>query len=229
MVGSNSGGEYTSDNSLLALWLEVVDKAKWYILLFDQRNGIAGWCLWNRSYMMNDSHGLEWIAGLRTCICSGGAWMDWYNLAYTKGSPFRDFSRYSGRVIWWIMFLLYRSGSYSGGACSYGEHNPLPLMSKGENELKILRLPSSPKGEIVGIMILVWLYDTYIVLDGNPLILCREKVHALSCREKFISCREKFISCREKVHALSCWRTYLWSMVVSPWYLNLWFWTMVPR
>jgi len=102
-------------------------------------------------------------------------------------------------------------------------------MSKEENELKILRLPSSPKGEIVGIMILVWLYDTYVVLDGNPLILCREKVHALSCREKFISCREKFISCREKVHALSCWRTYLWSMVVSPWYLNLWFWTMVPR
>jgi len=125
-------------------------------------------------------------------------------------------------------------------------------MSKGENELKILRLPSSPKGEIVGIMILVWFYDTYVVLDGNPLILCREKVHALSCREKFISCREKFISCREKVHALSCrekfiscrekfiscrekvhalscWRTYLWSMVVSPWYLNLWFWTMIPR
>jgi len=32
----------------------------------------------------------------------------------------------------------------------------------------------------VGIMILVWLYDTYVVLDGNPLILCREKVHALS-------------------------------------------------
>ena len=33
----------------------------------------------------------------------------------------------------------------------------------------------------------------------------------------------------KKVHALSCWRTYLWSMVVNPWYLNLWFWTMVPR
>ena len=39
-------------------------------------------------------------------------------------------------------------------------------MSKGEN---ILRLPSSPKGEIVGIMILVWLYVTDVVLDGNTL------------------------------------------------------------
>ena len=78
-VGSHSGGEYSSNNALLALWLEVVDKvyeAKWYILLFDQRNGIAGYCLWCRSYMMNDNHGLEWMAGLRTCICSGGAWMD---------------------------------------------------------------------------------------------------------------------------------------------------------
>ena len=42
-------------------------------------------------------------------------------------------------------------------------------MSKGENELKILRLPSIPKGEIVGIMILVWLYVTDVVLDGNTL------------------------------------------------------------
>ena len=33
--------------------------------------------------------------------------------------------------------------------------------------LRILRLPSSPKGEIVGIMILVWLYGTGVVLDGN--------------------------------------------------------------
>ena len=26
-----------------------------------------------------------------------------------------------------------------------------------------------------------------------------------------------------------CWRTYFWSVVVSPWYLNLWFWTIVSR
>jgi len=26
-----------------------------------------------------------------------------------------------------------------------------------------------------------------------------------------------------------CWKTYLWSVVVSPWYLNLRFWTMVSR
>ena len=29
--------------------------------------------------------------------------------------------------------------------------------------------------------------------------------------------------------ACICWKTYLWSMAVSPWYLNLWFWTMVSR
>jgi len=35
--------------------------------------------------------------------------------------------------------------------------------------LRILRLPSSPKGEIVGIMILVWHYGIGVVLDGNSL------------------------------------------------------------
>jgi len=35
--------------------------------------------------------------------------------------------------------------------------------------LRILRLPSSPKGEIVSIMILVWPYVTGVVLDGNSL------------------------------------------------------------
>ena len=33
--------------------------------------------------------------------------------------------------------------------CTQGEHDPLPLMTKGESDLV---LPSSPKGEIVGIM-----------------------------------------------------------------------------
>jgi len=33
--------------------------------------------------------------------------------------------------------------------------------------LRILKLPSSPKGEIVGIMILVWLHSTGVVPDGN--------------------------------------------------------------
>ena len=37
---------------------------------------------------------------------------------------------------------------------SKGEHDPFPLMSKGESDL-VLLLPSSPKGEIVGIMIQV--------------------------------------------------------------------------
>ena len=38
--------------------------------------------------------------------------------------------------------------------CTQGEHDPFPLMSKGESDLVWL-LPSSPKGEIVGIMIKV--------------------------------------------------------------------------
>jgi len=40
-------------------------------------------------------------------------------------------------------------------------------MTKGENE--DLGLPSSPKGEIVGIMAQVWRYGTGVVLDGNSL------------------------------------------------------------
>jgi len=40
-------------------------------------------------------------------------------------------------------------------ACTQGEHDPLPLMSKGESDLVWLLLPSSPKGEIVGIMMYV--------------------------------------------------------------------------
>ena len=68
MVGTSSGGAYTSNNALLALWLEVGDGAyvaKWYILLVDQRNGIAGldadaygadhtWCM----IVIDNYHGL---------------------------------------------------------------------------------------------------------------------------------------------------------------------------
>ena len=36
-------------------------------------------------------------------------------------------------------------------ACTEGEHNPLFLMTKGESNSD-LGLPSSPKGEIIGIM-----------------------------------------------------------------------------
>ena len=35
--------------------------------------------------------------------------------------------------------------------------------------LRILGLPSSPKGEIVGIMTQVWRYGISVVLDGNSL------------------------------------------------------------
>ena len=40
-------------------------------------------------------------------------------------------------------------------ACTQGEHDPLPLMSMQESDLVWLLLPSSPKGEIVSIMMYV--------------------------------------------------------------------------
>jgi len=38
-------------------------------------------------------------------------------------------------------------------ACTQGEHNPLPLMAKEENDFEDLGLPLSPKGEIVSIIV----------------------------------------------------------------------------
>jgi len=55
--------------------------------------------------------------------------------------------------------LAYSQGEHGQhteiSACTQGEHNPLPLMTKGENDFEDLGLPSSPKGEIVGIMVQV--------------------------------------------------------------------------
>jgi len=48
--------------------------------------------------------------------------------------------------------------------------------------LRILRLPSSPKGEIVGIMILVWLYGSGVVPYGNSL-KWKNSVQALKMME----------------------------------------------
>ena len=49
--------------------------------------------------------------------------------------------------------------------------------------LSELGLPSSPKGEIVGIMTQVWHYDTGVVLDGNSL-RWQIIVQALRMKEK---------------------------------------------
>jgi len=51
--------------------------------------------------------------------------------------------------------------------------------------LSDLGLPSSPKGEIVGIMTYVWHYDTGVVLDGNSL-RWQITVQALRMKEKEI-------------------------------------------
>ncbi len=51
--------------------------------------------------------------------------------------------------------------------------------------LSDLGLPSSPKGEIVGIMTEVWRYVTGVVLDGNSL-RWKILVQALRMKEKEI-------------------------------------------
>ena len=66
--------------------------------------------------------------------------------------------------------------------------------------LKFLRFPSSPKGEIVGIMFLVWLYVKDVVLDGNThgmaLNMMRIKKYA---GEQFRRCVPAAIPCRDRV------------------------------
>ena len=60
--------------------------------------------------------------------------------------------------------------------------------------LRILGLPSSPKGEIVGIMIQVWHYGTGVVLDGNSL-KWQISVQALKIIENEIPAGEPKKSC----------------------------------
>ena len=67
-------------------------------------------------------------------------------------------------------------------------------------KLKFVRLPSSPKGEIVGIMFLVWLYVTDVVLDGNSrgkaLNLLKIKKYA---GNQFRRCIPAGTPCRDRV------------------------------
>ena len=46
----------------------------------------------------------------------------------------------------WSFMVFGISGSFSGGACSQGEHHPLPLMSKGENDVEDLEVAIKSKG-----------------------------------------------------------------------------------
>jgi len=74
-------------------------------------------------------------------MCLGGAWTDWYILACTKGELNKRFQHLLRGIMDSKMYIK-------------GEKIlvlPLPLMSKEESDL-VLLLSSSPKGEIVGIM-----------------------------------------------------------------------------
>jgi len=75
-------------------------------------------------------------------MCSGGAWIDWYILACTKG----EINLRLQQVLRGSMDSRMNIMEENILVC------PLPLMLKGESDL-VWWLPSSPKGEIVGIMI----------------------------------------------------------------------------
>ena len=48
--------------------------------------------------------------------------------------------------LWCLMIILLQTWSIIRGACSQGEHNPLPLMSKGENDVEDLEVVIKSKG-----------------------------------------------------------------------------------
>jgi len=50
-----------------------------------------------------------------------------------------------------------------------GEHNPLPLMTKGENEFENIEVAIKSKGGDCWHYELGWCYGTGVVLDGNSL------------------------------------------------------------
>ena len=89
-------------------------------------------------------------------MCSGGAWTDWYILGCTKGELNQIFQH--------VLRGSMDSRMYIKGENIMGR--PLPLMSKGESD-SVWLLPSSPKQEIVGIMMHTKNYDIGVVLDGN--------------------------------------------------------------
>ena len=80
-------------------------------------------------------------------------------------------------------------------------------------------------------------WQLYLVTDLNSGFQNERKViYTSSARQ---SCVYMQVGCFEGAYAYTrtfmqekvriCWKIYLWTGVVSPWDLNLWFWTMVSR
>ena len=124
-----------------------VDESKWCIPTW-----LGDRCMYE-SLVIGSSYSLSWVVEscysfekyfCRLCMCSGEAQMDWYILACTKGELNQRFQHVLRGSMENIVYIK--------------KENILvrrfPLMSKGESDL-VLLLPSSPKGEIVGIMIQV--------------------------------------------------------------------------
>ena len=168
-------------------------------------------------YCCNTSLSLSW------CISLGSSWRTSFaDLSYSQGeheqhnSERAELSACSMNRL--VHLAIYNGGAHSeisaGTQGEYGQRNAylgqriswltlFPWCQRGR--VIWLLLPSSPKGEIVGIMIhMLYLMAThssqiinYSVEKSSRTYMQRKvyfmqrKVHALLCREKFISCREK--------------------------------------
>ncbi len=125
-----------------------------------------------------------------------------------------------------------------------GEHEPFPLMTKGESDLM---LPSSPKGEIVGIMTQV----LSLMATHSDDISQYNRLTTKSYISDFTEWRKRGIcrftisqaayTCgfivyklRIRTHALSKKEKFIylgklsfWFEVFGPWYFDPWYWSKV--
>ena len=99
--------------------------------------------------------------------------------------------------------------------------------------------------DYVGIVAQVWHYGTCVVLDGNSLwwqitiqaLRKKKKIYTqVHFNEATYTCGLDVPKMRMRIHALSrkekcvhVGKLMFWFVVFSPWYLNLWFWTMVSH
>ena len=135
-------------------------------------------------------------------------------------------------------------------ACTQGEHRPLPLMTKGENDSKELEVAIKSKGGDcwhfgTGVALRYRCYPwwqlsliTDLSLDYKfhirRLIKLKLRIHAGTLYTKS---RIRRFSMYEVVYTRrfmnrkgrTCREASLWSVVVSPRYLSLCCWTKVPR
>ena len=128
--------------------------------------------------------------------CTKGDHGSWSEYSYNMSLSLSWSLMVSGGLWFFFADLVHIQGEH----VLRGSITLCPWCQRGRMKLKILRLPSSPKGEIVGIMVLVWLYVSDVVLDGNThgmaLILIKIKKYA---GEQFRRCVPAGMPCRDRV------------------------------